>query len=282
MQQRHLKRKQYFDEQGITTKKHVIPYIEQSMTVDAHTSVLEIGCGEGGNMVPFIERGCKVVGVDISEYRIQNALRFLQEHMDGNNVQLLTQDIYKVDPEVLGCFDLIIMRDVIEHIPNQERFLTFVKQFLTPNGKIFFGFPPWRMPFGGHQQVCRSKFLSKLPYFHLLGKAPYAAVLRLFGEKEKTIQELMEVKETGISLRRFEHILAKANYRILHKDLYLFNPNYEIKFGLQPRKLGKMAAAVPYFRDFYTTCCYCLVGLHDAEDTSAQSTRLETTNGTAV
>jgi hypothetical protein len=61
-----------------------------------------------------------------------------------------------------------MLRDVIEHIPDQDRFFKHVRSYLQPDGVIFFGFPPWYMPFGGHQQVCHSKFLSKLPWFHPL------------------------------------------------------------------------------------------------------------------
>ena len=49
-------------------------------------------------------------------------------------------------------FDLILLKDVIEHIPDQERVIPYLKEFLKPGGRVFFGFPPWYMPHGGHQQ----------------------------------------------------------------------------------------------------------------------------------
>jgi 16S rRNA A1518/A1519 N6-dimethyltransferase RsmA/KsgA/DIM1 with predicted DNA glycosylase/AP lyase activity len=59
MQERHKNRKQYFDEQVLTTREHVLPYIRKTMPVTSATRVFEIGCGEGGNLVPFLEIGCR-------------------------------------------------------------------------------------------------------------------------------------------------------------------------------------------------------------------------------
>jgi 2-polyprenyl-3-methyl-5-hydroxy-6-metoxy-1,4-benzoquinol methylase len=61
-----------------------------------------------------------------------------------------------------------LLKDVIEHIHDQPKLIAWMKSYLAPNGTIFFGFPPWQMPFGGHQQLCRNKVLAKLPYYHLL------------------------------------------------------------------------------------------------------------------
>jgi SAM-dependent methyltransferase len=259
MHDRHQNRKQYFDEQGITTSKYVIPYIERSLPLTSEMRVLEIGCGEGGNMVPFLQKGCEVIGVDLNEQQIKNAKIYIDETVPNAKVQLLYKNIYDASPDELGKFDLIMLRDVIEHIHDQEQFMKYVKAFLKDNGRIFFGFPPWRMPFGGHQQVCKSKFLSKLPYFHLLPKPLYAGMLRMFGETKHVVDALLEVKETGISIARFERIARKHNYTTDNKTLFFINPNYEIKFKLTPKELFKPFQVIPYFKDFLTTCYYTVI-----------------------
>lgn len=261
MQERHFNRKKYFDEQGITTEKYVIPYIEECFPISKTTRVLEIGCGEGGNLMPFVKRGCETVGVDLNKGQIEKAKTFFAQSTPNAKVTLISEDIFKVGVETVGQFDLIMMRDVIEHIHNQEKFMHFLKLFLKPNGKVFFGFPPWRMPFGGHQQICASKLLSKLPWFHLLNKHIYRFILKSFGEKKHIIEELLEIKETGISINRFQRIIKTEQYQFDKKDLYFINPNYEIKFGLNPRILNKGIASIPYVRDFFTTCYYCLLSV---------------------
>ena len=67
MQKRHSDRLLYFNEQIYTTRKYVIPFIEKHHDVTGDMSVLEIGCGEGGNLQPFLDLGCKVTGIDICE-----------------------------------------------------------------------------------------------------------------------------------------------------------------------------------------------------------------------
>ena len=68
MQERHKNRQQYFKELTETSRRYFIPYIQKHYAIKAGMNVLEIGCGEGGNLLPFAEMGCNVTGVDIAAY----------------------------------------------------------------------------------------------------------------------------------------------------------------------------------------------------------------------
>ena len=74
MQKRHADRQLYFNEQSITTQKYVIPFIEKHKPITADSHILEIGCGEGGNIKPFLDLGCQVTGIDIMRKAI-NGMR---------------------------------------------------------------------------------------------------------------------------------------------------------------------------------------------------------------
>ena len=263
MHERHRNRRQYFDEQARTTRQFVIPYVERTMPITAATRVFEIGCGEGGNLVPFLQLGCECIGVDLLPGKIDLGLQYLAETVPDANVELVVQDIYDTSADRLGKFDLIMLRDVIEHIHDQGKFLDMVHRFLRPGGRIFFGFPPWRMPFGGHQQVCNSRVLSKLPWFHLLPAPIYGGILRAAGERPNQVEALLEIKQTGISIARFSRLIEQSGFRFEQKDLWLFNPNYEVKFGIKPKKLPRLFGALPWVKDFYTTCCYALITARD-------------------
>jgi SAM-dependent methyltransferase len=257
MQERHKDRELYFKEQGVTTLKYVVPYVNSVKTIDENSRVLEVGCGEGGNLTPFLDMGTEVVGVDISRTQIEKATEYLTKNK-YEKWQVIAKDIYKVSPDEIGQFDLIFLRDVIEHIPNQKEFFKIIKQFLKDDGVIFFGFPPWRMPFGGHQQICQSKFLSVLPYFHILPYSVYKRILKLFGEDQQTIKSLIEIKDTGISIARFNRLVKKENFEVLKQTSYLINPNYETKFGLKKRVLAD-GLKIPFVCDFYTTAIYSVI-----------------------
>jgi SAM-dependent methyltransferase len=252
MQERHTNLQQYFDEQVVTTRKFVVPYIDQLKQVSKGVRVLEIGCGTGGNLVPFLELGCEVTGVDISATSIERARQFLGPR---EGLTLIADDIYN-RTEADGVFDVIIMRDVIEHIHNQEKFMAFVKRFMAPGAVFFLAFPPWYNPFGGHQQITKNRILSKLPFYHILPAFLYKSILRLGGESQHTIDALLEIKETGISLERFERICEKENFTIKRKTLYFINPNYETKFKLKPRVQTRLITSIPFVRNFFVTAGY--------------------------
>jgi SAM-dependent methyltransferase len=169
----------------------------------------------------------------------------------------VAKDIYKVDADkdLSGLFDIIILKDVIEHIHDQAKLIGWMKHFLKPGGIVFFGFPPWYMPFGGHQQMCRSR-ISKLPYIHLLPRSIYRWILN---RKKEPVEAMMEIRDTGISIERFEKICRKEGYDFLHVRHYLLNPIYEWKFGWKPRKQFSLIRAIPFVRNFYTTCVYYII-----------------------
>lgn len=258
MQKRHTDPKRYFDEQALSTNKHIVPFIESVRNIQPEFKVLEIGCGEAGNLKPFLDLGCVCTGVDFNESKIEKGKAFYSSHPHVENLKLISEDIYK-SKEFDNQFDIIILRDVIEHIHNQDKFLGIMKNLLSPNGIAFIAFPPWQSPFGGHQQVCDSKILFMLPYFHLFPVFLYTAILKLFGENDLKIKGLLEIKETGISLDRFEKLISKNNYQTIKKTIYFINPNYEIKFGLKPRVLSIFFSRIPGLRNFLSTCGYYIV-----------------------
>ena len=258
MQKRHSDSALYFEEQYYSTGKYIFPYIDDIKKITPEMTVAEIGCSYGGNLKPFLDMGCTVVGIDISEHRIKIAKQHYQNHPNRKNLKLIASDIYDITQEEVPLFDLIFLRDTIEHIPRQEYFLKHIKAFLKEGGRLFFAFPPWRMPFGGHQQACRHPILSKIPYFHILPKRIYRSILTRLGENDSLIDELLELKEIGLSISRFQKYLCNQNYIIEKKTFYLINPNYEVKFRMKPCALPKLMN-IPYLRDFFTTICYYIL-----------------------
>lgn len=253
----HADRKRYFEIQLLNAEKYVIPFIEEKFQVKPGMRVLEIGCGEGGVLKAFINKGCEGVGVELDAPRIVDAKKFLPDDIDAGRLRFVVKDIYEVDvdKDFNGLFDIIILKDVIEHIHNQPRLIGWMKKFLKPGGIVFFGFPPWYMPFGGHQQICKSK-VSRLPYIHLLPKGIYQWILK---KRKENAGEMMEIRETGISIERFEKICKKEGYSFLHNRHYLLNPIYEWKFGWKPIRQALLIKAIPFVRNFYTTCVYYII-----------------------
>jgi 2-polyprenyl-3-methyl-5-hydroxy-6-metoxy-1,4-benzoquinol methylase len=251
-----------FDQQVENARDYVIPFIEQKLKLESGMRVLEVGCGEGGVLKPFFDRGLTTLGVDLDQPRLDLAEDFLSNEISTGRMVFLNQNILEktFTDQYTGHFNLIILKDVIEHIHGQETFIPFLGTLLRPGGQIFFGFPPWYMPFGGHQQIAKGKWTSKIPWYHLLPMSWYVAILKWGGEGQHAIDSLIDVKQTGISIERFERICKQSGFRIIERQWFLINPIYRFKFGLKPRKQFYLLGLIPFFRNFWTTCAYYTIG----------------------
>ena len=219
-------------------------------------NILEIGCGDGGNLLPFAELGCNTTGVDISAGRIRDAILFFEERQIKGN--FIASDIFKLKG-FEHKFDLIICHDVIEHIKDKATFLSNLPKYINSEGIIFMSFPAWQMPFGGHQQICKSKTISHVPFIHLLPAFMYKSILKMSGENEDCIKELLSIKETSPPIELFERLVRKNHITVVDRQLFFINPHYEIKFGLTPRKQSAIIAGIPYLRNLFTTSCFYIL-----------------------
>ena len=252
MQKRHTDRESYFNELANTSRKFYINYVKQFISINSETRVLEIGCGEGGNLLPFAELGCRVTGIDRSEIRISQAQTFFASARCKGDFHAI--DFFDFSPQTR--YHLIVIHDVIEHIENKEAFFHRLRPLLAEEGIIFWGFPSWQMAFGGHQQICHHKVVSSLPFIHLLPTALYRTLLKSFQEPDSCIDELIEIKRCRMSIETFEQLSRRNGYHIADRQLWLINPHYQHKFHLRPRKLCPLVAGIKYLRNFFSTSCF--------------------------
>ena len=260
MQQRHKDRRLYFKELANTSREFYIDYVEKWSSLGTNTKVLEIGCGEGGNLLPFAEKGCQVMGIDISQSQIKKASQFFKEN--NQTGKFIASDFLLVPkPESEeDMFDIILVHDVIEHIeaPHKMSFLQHMKHFMHHDAIAFFAFPAWQMPFGGHQQIC-SHAMSKIPYIHLLPTRAYLFLLSKTGEPESTIKELTSIKRSRMTIERFEKTVKKTEMHVVHRTLWIINPHYHQKFGLKPLREIRPFTSIRHLRNFYTTSAWYIL-----------------------
>ena len=262
MQLRHSNRLQYFNELANTTREFYIDYLNNHFNISNKCKVLEIGCGEGGNLLPFAELGCEVMGIDISKTRIVQAQEFFEYYNASGKFfcqNFITADKPQSDDD---RFDIILIHDVIEHIePDfKHEFVSNIKPFLRKNGIVFMGFPAWQNPFGGHQQITRG-FASKLPFIHLLPNFMYKGLLKMSKVPQNAIDELMSIKRSKMPVEKFERLVKECGFSIKNRSLWFINPHYKQKFGLRPRRVWKWASHIPYFRNFYTTSALYILNI---------------------
>lgn len=255
MQKRHNDRYRYFKEEAATAEKYFIPYISRFAAVEG-SKVLEAGCGEGGNLLPFARMGCSVTGVDVSELRISQASDFFSR--EGIGGKFVCADILDYDAGDRR-FDIIILHDVIEHVACKSALLARLRRLLVPGGVVFVAFPAWMMPFGGHQQIARSRVVSHAPFVHLLPSGWYRRLLVMSGEDGFTVNELMSIRKTRQTVEGFDRLARGADFKVQDRQLWLVNPHYYIKFGLRPVRLCRLLSGIPYIRNFMATSCFYML-----------------------
>ncbi|KXB77366.1 methyltransferase domain protein [Prevotella amnii] len=261
MQARHLDRKRYFEDSAITSAHYYLPYIKNFHPLNAYSRILEIGCGEGGNLKPFAKAGYQVFGVDMAKIRIEQARQFFSK--ENLECRFESSDFMKYPaPSDDDKFDVVILHDVIEHVPDKLAFVSHIRKFMNKDGILFVAFPAWQMPFGGHQQICRNNVWSKIPFFHLLPHSLYRFILRKVAkEEDATIKELLYIKQCRCPIEKFEKVIKAVDLSIQSRVLWFINPHYHQKFGLSPQKLCLPISHIPILRNFFTTSCFYLLKL---------------------
>ena len=90
---------------------------------------LEVGCAAGFSLRVLADRGFDVFGIEPSA-----AIRALaQQHFGDGRIHAGTLDDA---PFAVGSFDLIVMWDVLEHLPDPLRALRKVRELLAPAGRL--------------------------------------------------------------------------------------------------------------------------------------------------
>ena len=100
--------------------------------------ILEIGCNDGVFLEPLRQTGYKnIVGIEANPYAAQKAIEsgftILNEMFDKQSAESLAEQYHS--------FDLIIMRSLLEHIPNLNEFFEAINHVLGEQGMLFIEVP---------------------------------------------------------------------------------------------------------------------------------------------
>jgi 2-polyprenyl-6-hydroxyphenyl methylase/3-demethylubiquinone-9 3-methyltransferase len=92
-------------------------------------TVVDLGCGGGLLARPLAELGARILGVDLS----RASLRMAAKHVDGVFVQ---GDVLRA-PLAAGVADIVLLCDVVEHVPDVPNVLVEANRLLSRRGLLF-------------------------------------------------------------------------------------------------------------------------------------------------
>lgn len=123
----------------------------------AEIDALDVGSGYGFTAMSLAERCRSVVGIEPSEELHGAAVR-MQEERRIDHVRFVRGSVYELD--AVEEYDLIILDNVFEHLPDQPDALARIARALRPGGAVYILTPNKLWPIEAHYGL---PFLAYLP-----------------------------------------------------------------------------------------------------------------------
>ena len=233
----------YWTYQFTLADKYLIPYLKNYIPSFEGLKILDVGCGEGGTTAAFARTGAECYGTDIDEHRLQKS----SENPQNKGIHFELLDVYDLDSSDTISntkFDLIILRDVIEHLTDTFKALSALKEILAEDGKIFLTFPPYYSAFGGHQQI-----VAPIPFIHWMPAFLFYNVLKMFGADKEKISKLRHIRKVQMSISRILKTLKILDFRIINNTSYIMRPSFKVRYGF-PIIKSNFIGSIPLIREF--------------------------------
>ena len=212
----------------------LVPWLRRLNVFHTGANVCEIGCAEGGVLTAFLEQGASFgLGTDIASALLDQISIPLAEKL-GVDVTYAHHDVIGDEiPDVWKeRFDVVILRDVIEHLDDPAVAIENISRIMKPGGVLLITFPPYHSAFGGHQQLLGNK-VSGLPWVHLLPKGLFMNVIKSGDpQNQEEVRRLHRIRCTPQKITR-----AFSNAGLTIED--------ERYFGLRPVFKWKYQMSIP-------------------------------------
>ena len=160
--------------------------------------VLDVGCGDGGTSKKFAESGARVTAIDIQpvapELFTNLKVKYFSSALKDTNFDKTK-------------FDIIIMQDVLEHLPDPDSAIKKVRNLLSDTGLIyistpnrlsilnFISDPHWNLPFVAiFSRKWVKLFVRNIFRKDRRTRQDWAALLSLFQLRKLTRKNQIEIK----------------------------------------------------------------------------------------
>ena len=108
------------------------PVLEFAGALGPNVRVLDVGCGNGFTCGEFLKRGCRVVGVDLS----QSGIDVARKTCTGGRFEVLAADDQLLENLGEPPFDIVVSTEVVEHLYSPREYTRGCFQALKPGGRF--------------------------------------------------------------------------------------------------------------------------------------------------
>jgi SAM-dependent methyltransferase len=108
--------------------------------IEPGSRVLDVGCGNGAHSLAAAGQASRVVGIDYNWNHLLTGKR-LSVMQNKANVAFLFGSVEQVLPFPNGCFERVLLLDVIEHLVDRVGTLSEIHRVLRPDGLLFVAAP---------------------------------------------------------------------------------------------------------------------------------------------
>lgn len=149
--------------------------------------VLDVGCGGAPMSLYFASKGVSVKGVDLSEKAIKENTK-AKEYFGFDNLEFACENFMEYTDDAI--YDVVMMTEVLEHIPDDEASLVKINKLLKDNGYLLMSVPSSNAPL--HKKYLRQ--YGKDPFDERVGHLRRYTAVQMFNLLNKTGFELVEFK----------------------------------------------------------------------------------------
>jgi SAM-dependent methyltransferase len=239
--------KYYWGYQYDLGRESTVPYLIEQGVFKSGDNVAEIGSAEGGVLGALVQAGAVYgLGTDIAANRLEWGREIAK--VGKLNIEFVEHNIITEEPhpDWIGKFDLVILRDVIEHLDEPIEALKNIKKIIKKGGCLWVTFPPYHSAFGGHQHTTVGRF-AMIPFIHLL---PEKMMLNLLKDGRKAdLEEVKSIRKIQLTPKKFENASKVSGFKIKKADFYLLRPVFKMKFGLPTLKLS-ILGKIPFVKRY--------------------------------
>ena len=149
--------------------------------------VIDVGCGAAPMSLYFASKGMNVKGVDLSKRAIEANLK-AKEYFGFENLEFACENF--MDYTDNAVYDVVMMTEVLEHIPDDKGSLEKINKLLKDNGYLLMSVPSINAPL--HKKYVKK--YGKDPFDERVGHLRRYNAVQIFNLLHETGFELVEFK----------------------------------------------------------------------------------------